>query len=227
MISKQSCTVRSACRRGSVLPLLATTLVALVGFLALAIDIGMVAIAKSQAQNAADLAALTAARTLVGDSTVNYNQTTATTNAQNIANFNKILGQAIQTSQLGITYGTYDYNQTTQTFSANFPGTSNTPTTAVSTTVTSNNMSAAFSTIFGIQFLPNVSATATAVHRPRDIALVMDLSGSMRMGTCLGFDFYTTTRTSNNPDTIYPTFGHYSSSQRRHARPEHESNFCL
>ncbi len=33
----------------------------------------------------------------------------------------------------------------------------------------------------------------------------------MRMGTCLGFDFYTTSRTSNNPDTLIPTFGHYSS----------------
>ena len=38
----------------------------------------------------------------------------------------------------------------------------------------------------------------------------MDLSGSMRMGTCLGFDFYPTTRTTNNPDTLVPAFGHYS-----------------
>ena len=40
----------------------------------------------------------------------------------------------------------------------------------------------------------------------------MDLSGSMRMGTCLGFDFYPTSRTSNNPDTNIPTFGQYNSS---------------
>ena len=52
--------------------------------------------------------------------------------------------------------------------------------------------------------LPSVTATAQAVHRPRDIALVMDLSGSMRMGTCLGFDFYPTSRTTNNPDTLVP-----------------------
>ena len=32
------------------------------------------------------------------------------------------------------------------------------------------------------------------------------------MGTCLGFDFTTTSRTTNNPDTLVPTFGHYSSS---------------
>ena len=40
----------------------------------------------------------------------------------------------------------------------------------------------------------------------------MDLSGSMRMGTCLGFDFYPSSRTTNNPDTLVPTFGQYSSS---------------
>ena len=49
------------CPRGIILPLLAIVIVALVGFLALAIDLGMLAIAKTQAQQAADLAALTAA----------------------------------------------------------------------------------------------------------------------------------------------------------------------
>src|SRR5205085_2520726 len=28
---------------------------------------------------------------------------------------------------------------------------------------------------------------------------------------CLGFDFWTTSRTTNNPDTTVPAFGHYSS----------------
>ena len=58
---------------GNHLSLLALSMVALLGFLALAIDIGMLAIAKTQAQNAADLAALTAARTLNGNSTNTYN----------------------------------------------------------------------------------------------------------------------------------------------------------
>ncbi len=211
MIYTRTIVVRSSCRRGTVLPLLAVTLVALISFVALAVDLGMITIAKAQAQNAADLATLTAARTLSGDPTSNYNQSAATTNAQNILSFNNILGQAIQSSQLQLSYGTYDYNQTTQTFNANFPPTSGMPLTAVSATVVSNNPAAAFSTIFGVQFLPNVTAVAKAVHRPRDIALVMDLSGSMRMGTCLGFDFYTPSRSSNNPDPLYPTFGQYSS----------------
>ena len=192
-------------RRGTIIALLAFTVVILLGFLALAIDIGMLAIAKTQAQNAADLAALTAVRTLNGNSTVSYNNAAATTNAQTILSYNNILGQAIQSSQLTLTYGSYDYNQTTQAFTANYPPTSGVPWTAVAATVTSTNMPGAFSNVFGSQFLPNVTATAQAVHRPRDIALVMDLSASMRFGTLLGFDFYTnSSRNTNNPDHPCP-----------------------
>ena len=45
-------------RRGSILPLFALMLVGLVGFVALAIDVGMIAIADTQCQNAADNAAV-------------------------------------------------------------------------------------------------------------------------------------------------------------------------
>jgi hypothetical protein len=212
MIRKHSLTSRSASRPGISAPFLAVTLMALMGSLALAIDLAMLIIAKAEVQDAADLAALTAARTLVGDPTINYNQSAATTNAQNILSCNTILGQPIQSSQLQLTYGSYDYNQTTQTFSANFPATAGRPLTAVTATVTSNPSPTTFGAVLGIQFLPAVSATSVAVHRPRDIALVLDLSGSMRLGTCLGFDFPTSSRTTNNPDILYPTFGHYSSS---------------
>ena len=211
-----TCGQQSA-RRGTVLPIVVLTLVALIAFIGLAIDLGMLAMAKAQAQNAADLAALTAARTLNGNpssATPNngaYNQTAATSNAQNMLSYNSILGQSIQASQVSLTYGSYDYDQTAQTFSANYPATTGKPTTAAWATVTANNLPTAFSGVFGTQILPNVSATAQAVHRPRDVALAFDLSGSMRMGTCMGFDFYTSSRTTNNPDTVVPTFGHYSS----------------
>jgi Flp pilus assembly protein TadG len=200
-------------RSGSIIPLLALTVVLLCGFTALAIDVGMLTIAKTQTQNAADLAALTAARTLNGNCSVSqYNNAAATTNAQNILTYNAILQQTIQSSQLSLTYGSYDYNQTSQSFSANYPPTTGKPWTAVAATVTANNLPAVFSTIFGNQLLPTVTCSAQAVHRPRDIALVMDLSASMRFGTCLGFDFYTSKRTSNNLDTNVPNFSHYSSS---------------
>ncbi len=152
--SAQACVGRPV-RRGTVVPLLALTIVALVGFLALAIDLGMLAVAKAQAQQAADLAALTAARTVNGNAAYNYNQTAATTNAQNILAHNAILGQSIQSSQLQLTYGSYDYSQTTQTFNANYPATAGSPYTAVAATVTASSLPGAFSTIFGQQFLPS------------------------------------------------------------------------
>ena len=48
-------------RRGSILPFLAISLVALCGFAALSIDLGMIMVAKTQAQNAADAAAFAGA----------------------------------------------------------------------------------------------------------------------------------------------------------------------
>ena len=91
---------RAGLRRGIILPLLALVIVVMVGFLALAIDLGMLAIAKTQVQQSADLAALTAMRTLNGNSSINYNQSAATTNAQNVVTYNVILGQSLQSSQL-------------------------------------------------------------------------------------------------------------------------------
>jgi hypothetical protein len=213
MVTSSPCfAARRRRRPGTALPLVVLTIVAQLGFLALAIDLGMLAIAKTQVQLAADLVSLTAARSLNGAAAGNYNQSTATANAKNILSYNYILGKPIQPSQLQMSFGTYDYSQTNQSFTANYPGTVGAPTTAVSVTITSTGLPTAFAAIWGTQFLPNVTATAQAVHRPRDLALVMDLSGSMRMGTCLGFDFYPTSRTTNNPDTLIPTFSHYSSS---------------
>ena len=55
VISALSFAGRPRHRRGTVLPLVVLTLVAQLSFLALAIDLGMVAISKTQAQQAADL----------------------------------------------------------------------------------------------------------------------------------------------------------------------------
>ena len=212
LVHRRSHSGRTTAPRGTIAPLLAFVMATMVGFLALGIDVGMLAIAKTQVQQAADVAALTAARSVNGNSTGNYNQTTATTNAQNVLTYNLVLGQSVKSSQLQLTYGSYDYSQTSQTFSANYPATAGMPSTAVKATVTAPSMPAAFGSVLGVQILPKVLATAQAVHRPRDIALAIDLSGSMRMGTCLGFDFWTPTRSTNNPDTAFPKFGHYSSS---------------
>ena len=55
----------------------------------------------------------------------------------------------------------------------------------------------------------NLQATATAAHRPRDVSIVLDFSGSMRYASFLGIPT-SGNRRSNNPDSVFPTFGHYS-----------------
>ena len=51
-------------RRGSVLPMLGVCLIALFAFVALAVDLGMLAVNRTQCQNAADAAVLVGCRNL-------------------------------------------------------------------------------------------------------------------------------------------------------------------
>ena len=53
---------RTSTRRGAVLIYITISLVALLGFIALAIDLGVVMVARTQIQNAADAAAFAGAR---------------------------------------------------------------------------------------------------------------------------------------------------------------------
>jgi uncharacterized membrane protein len=58
---------RRPSRQASILPLLVVCLIALMAMIALAIDIGLVAAARTQAQDVADLAAMAGTRMLNGD----------------------------------------------------------------------------------------------------------------------------------------------------------------
>jgi hypothetical protein len=69
-----------------------------------------------------------------------------------------------------------------------------------------------FSRIFGFESI-TVSATATCIHRPRDVALVMDFSGSMNNESDLwnneGY-LGSENNSPNNKDPLVPRFGAYS-----------------
>src|SRR5437870_3504596 len=82
-------------RRGAVLPLVVLCSVALVGLIALAVDIGMVAVARSQCQNAADASAMAGARTINGNSTGTYNVGDAPVKAVTAAIANQVLTKNI------------------------------------------------------------------------------------------------------------------------------------
>src|SRR3954471_18633532 len=108
----------NARRPGAVLPLVTVCLVGLLGFVALAIDVGMVALARTQAQSAADVAALAGARTLDGKS-ANNNRFNAEAEAVEAACANSILAAQITPPQVVVhTAGVYRYDPNAQKFKA-------------------------------------------------------------------------------------------------------------
>ena len=82
-------------RRGVIVPLAALCLVGLLAFVALALDLGLLMIARNQCQNAADAAAMAGARTLTGDTSTNNNYANVQPNASTAAAANNILNQPI------------------------------------------------------------------------------------------------------------------------------------
>src|SRR5262249_54062605 len=98
--------VASRRRPGTVVCFLAISLVAICALLSLAIDLGMVAIARSQCQNCADAAALAGVRLLNGDASANNNKDAAIAKAQEVAKFNIVNNVAVTDADLtGATKG--------------------------------------------------------------------------------------------------------------------------
>jgi Flp pilus assembly protein TadG len=196
-------------RRGIILPLFALLLVAICGFVAFAVDLGLIAMARTQCQNAADSAALAGARSINGTSTANL--TAATANAQTAAEANSVISQAVQVSQVTIENGTYHYNPSTMTFAPAFPPVSPDNYNLTQATVTAS-IKNQFSRVFGLS-LSNISTVAIAAHRPRDIAIVLDYSGSMNnesdLWNCESY-LGSLEGTANNTDPVFPQFGPYN-----------------
>lgn len=176
------------CRGGAIVPLVAVALVGVLGMVALAIDLTLVMIARNQAQAAADAAALAGARTLNSDTAHSNNSSGAKTNAQNVAQTNSILGQPITAGQVAtVNIGDYWYDYTNNKFqiTTNGLGLSGDNYNLCQVTVNFNTGQSFFSAVFGMNGF-NTGATATAVHRPRDVVIVQDFSSSMRLDSMMG-----------------------------------------
>jgi hypothetical protein len=161
-------------RRGAIAVLAALLLIFMVGMVAFAVDLGYLALSKTQLQAAADSAALAAA------ATTNQPQTTMVAVAQQVASANSVAGRAVQLSSGDIHYG--NWNTTTRAFTS-----AGTAGNAVQVTVrTGSGYGGAtplfFGKVFNVASL-NQSATAVATVNPRDIAFLIDLSGSMNDDT--------------------------------------------
>ncbi|MGF1579812.1 MAG: TadE/TadG family type IV pilus assembly protein, partial [Gemmataceae bacterium] len=82
-------------RPGAILPLVALCIIALMTMVALAIDIGLIAIARNHCQNAADAGAMAGCRRLNGNETQGYNFQSAPNKAIEAAISNTILNRSI------------------------------------------------------------------------------------------------------------------------------------
>ena len=203
--------VRQQRSRGAIVPLTAISIIGLCGFLALSIDLGMLAVARAQVKDAADAAAVCGARSLIGSVTNYVSNSTASAIAQ--ATRNTILGTNINPAEVTVEQGCYHYNYATQTFSPEFPPGTGENYNLTQVTI-SHTYNTTFAAVIGVPTM-TVTATSTAAHRPRDVAMVLDYSGSMNnesdlwncesyLGSYLG--------TPNNPDPIFPQWGPYAPS---------------
>ncbi len=195
-------------RRGTVLPLLAVSLVGACGFVALAVDVGMVAVAKNECQNAADAAALAGVRSI--DGSANPNLEGATSNARRAAQSNRILGQQAVWGNVNVTHGAFHYDTSTEIFTPQFPPVAPDTYNLTRTQVTRRSATG-FARMLGMsQF--DVTATAMAAHRPRDVSILLDFSGSMNNESDLwnneGY-LGSANNSPNNTDPIAPKFGQY------------------
>ena len=190
--------------------LIVVSMIPVVGFMAFAIDVGMLTVAQTQLRDAADATALAGCRALNGNSANNNNYSGVAPAAQASFTDNLILGNALQTSQLTLNIGQYAYNSTAQQFQGSFPSSLSSGNWNMVQAIVTSNMtnSLGFGHIFNLT-LPNFQATATAAFRARDIAVILDFSGSMRFSSLLGTPYFGN-RSCNNQDPVVPTFGQYS-----------------
>ncbi|MDR3621804.1 MAG: pilus assembly protein TadG-related protein [Paludisphaera borealis] len=201
---------------GGVAPLVAVSMVALTGMAALAVDVGRIAVAKVECQSAADVAAMTGARTL--DGVMPQNLASATTNAKNAAGFYKVMGDPIASTEVTVQHGSYRYDRSKQQFSPSYSVQSNESYNLTKVTI-NKSCPTTFAQVLGYSAF-KVAATAVAAHRPRDVAIVLDYSGSMNnesdLWNCESYldngqgSTSNPNNTSNNQETVYPKFGHYS-----------------
>ena len=198
-------------RRGSILVMAAVASVILIGFTAFAVDLGYIRLALTELRNAADAASLAAAGTLRRTASTEL----ATEQAVAFAALNDAGGRPILLDPISdVTFGRRVHNEQSgqwQFIAGETPFDSvrvrarRTPGSA------SGPLDLFFARALGKDSI-GISASATATILPRDIALVIDLSGSMLYDSTLKREV---TTVINNQDIWValgsPTYGRLNS----------------
>lgn len=156
-------------RRGAILVLGMILLVGVFAFVALTVDIGYMAVVKTQLQGAADAAALGSAQDIP------FGTSAVKTSAQNLAGKNRAAGQPVVLDSSDVELGFYDF--AAKQFVVN-PAAAN----AVRVTTRVQDQALFFAPIMGTAEF-NQQATSIGMLNPRDIVFVVDLSGSMNDDT--------------------------------------------
>lgn len=140
-------------------------MVMFMAMIAFGVDVGYIAVARTEIQICTDAAALAGASGLVDGTSV------AQTRAQEYLGKNKVAGQTLSNSNATIEFGTW--TDTTKTFTVG----GNTP-NGIRINTSLNSVPLFFGKALNKNSF-NVSAQSIAVYQPRDIMLVLDYSGSM------------------------------------------------
>ena len=187
VVSQDKCCSGSS-RRGAVVVLVAVLLVVMLGFTVLAVDVGYMYDARAELQNAADSAAMAAAAFL-SSGTPSEAESQVKATAAVFAEINKAAGTGnVIDKDADVVLGkaTADLSTGRYTFEPSVY-----PWDAVQVTVrrhagsVSGPIGLFFAGFFG-KSSADIGATAIAVLVPRDLAMVVDLSGSMNNDSELG-----------------------------------------
>jgi hypothetical protein len=157
-------------RRGVTLILAALLMVTMLGFVAFAVDLGHICLTKTQLQTAVDSAAMAAAANF------NAGSEQAIQTARQFAAYHKVAGVPVANESVQVEFGTWDALQ--RTFTPSGALSNAVRVTAMRDDAHGGDISTFFAPVFGRRSY-GASAQAIAMANPRDIAFVVDLSGSM------------------------------------------------
>lgn len=186
---------KRAPRRGVIVVLAALLAVFMLGMIAFALDVGVINMSRTQLQTAADSAAMAAV------TSANQSQAQMVSTAQQFAAYNDICGTKVSVLPQDVQWGMWD--TTARTFTASAASGNAVKVTTRATAATSGQVPLFFGAVWGLTGM-DVQASAIAMANPRDIAFVMDVSGSMNDDTNPA---NTDTLNSTYAAQGYPTIG--------------------
>ena len=160
-------------RRGAILVLSALLMVAMVGMLAFALDVGYMFHVRAEMQRSVDSGAMAGAGVLVNG------QPAAEAEVYKFVALNKAGGKKLDSSKITVQFGQWD------SVARQFTAGGNQVPSAIKVFATNPSQPFFFGRLFGMQSFTS-QARATVTYLPRDIMLALDYSGSMCEDSQLG-----------------------------------------